>query len=85
MISVKCLGHIGTSVGAKEVRLPDEAIDAEEIVERLRTFSTEADPGFTKYNTLVMVEDGEAFVPSSVKRVVKSGQTVVLIPFSHGG
>ncbi|MGP8125159.1 MAG: hypothetical protein ACLQEQ_04720 [Nitrososphaerales archaeon] len=85
MISVKCLGHIRTSVGAKEVRLPDEAIDAEEIVARLRALSTEADPGFTKYNTLVMVEDGEAFVPAAAKRIVKSGQKVVLIPFSHGG
>ncbi|MGD0477975.1 MAG: hypothetical protein ABSB29_07405 [Nitrososphaerales archaeon] len=85
MITVRCLGHIGTSVGAKEVQLTDEALDAEEIVARLRALSTEADPGFTKYNTLVMVEDGEAFVPASVKRVVKSGQKVVLIPFSHGG
>jgi molybdopterin converting factor small subunit len=85
LITVRCLGHIGTSVGAKEVQLADEALDAEEIVARLRALSTEADPGFTKYNTLVMVEDGEAFVPASVKRVVKSGQKVVLIPFSHGG
>lgn len=85
MISVKCLGHIGTSVGAEEVTLPDEEIDAEEIVRRLRALSVEADPGFTKYNTLVMVEDGEAFVPAAAKRIVKSGQKVVLIPFSHGG
>jgi molybdopterin converting factor small subunit len=85
MIKVKCLGYIGTSVGAKEVQLTDEALDAEEIVARLRALSTEAEPGFTKYNTLVMVEDGEAFVPASVKRVVKSGQKVILIPFSHGG
>ena len=85
MITVRCLGHIGTSVGAKEVQLTDEMLDAEEIVTRLRALSTEADPGFTKYNTLVMVEDGEAFVPASGKRVVRSGQKVVLIPFSHGG
>ncbi len=85
MITVKCLGHIGTSVGMKEVQLEDEALDAEEIVGRLRALSTEANPGFTKYNTLVMVEDGEAFVPASAGRVVKSGQRVVLIPFSHGG
>lgn len=85
MIEVTCLGHIGTSVGVKTVHLADEALDAEEIVARLRALSTEADPGFTKYNTLVMVEDGEAFVPASVKRVVKGGQRVVLIPFSHGG
>ena len=85
MISVKCLGHIGSSVGAKEVELPGESIDAEEIIARVRGLSTEAEPGFTKYNTLVLVEDGEAFVPSGQGRVVKSGQKVVLIPFSHGG
>jgi len=85
LITVRCLGHIGTSVGAEEIQLADEALEAEEIVEQLRTLSRAADPGFTKYNTLVMVEDGEAFVPASTKRVVKSGQRVVLIPFSHGG
>jgi molybdopterin converting factor small subunit len=85
LITIKCLGHIATSVGAKEVQLVDETLDAEEIVARLRALSNEADPGFTKYNTLVMVEDGEAFVPASAKRVVRSGQKVVLIPFSHGG
>lgn len=85
MISVRCLGHIGTSVGSKEVELREEALDAEEIIARMRALSAEAEPGFTKYNTLVMVEDGEAFVPASSKRVVRSGQKVVLIPFSHGG
>jgi molybdopterin converting factor small subunit len=85
LISVRCLGHIGTSVGSKEVELKAEALDAEEIVARVRALSVEAEPGFTKYNTLVMVEDGEAFVPASSKRVVRSGQKVVLIPFSHGG
>jgi len=85
MITVRCLGHIATSVGAKEVQLPEESLDAEEIVARLRALSTNTEPGFTKYNTLVMVEDGEAFVPASAKRMVKSGQKVVLIPFSHGG
>jgi molybdopterin converting factor small subunit len=85
LISVRCLGHIGTSVGSKEVELIEEALDAEEIIARMRALSAEAEPGFTKYNTLVMVEDGEAFVPASSKRVVRSGQKVVLIPFSHGG
>ena len=82
---MKCLGHIGTSVGAKEVELDVEEVQAAEIVERMRAASDRDDPGFNKYNTLVMVEDGEAFVPASVDRVVKSGQSVVLIPFSHGG
>jgi molybdopterin converting factor small subunit len=82
---VKCLGHIGTSVGAREVELEAEEVQAVEIVERMRSASGKNDPGFNKYNTLVMVEDGEAFVPASVDRLVKRGQKVVLIPFSHGG
>ena len=85
MISIKCLGHIGTSVGARTVELSDNEIDAEEIIARLRTMSRETDPGFTRYNTLVMVEDGEAFVPAFAGKIVRAGQKVVLIPFSHGG
>jgi molybdopterin converting factor small subunit len=67
------------------VELEVEEVQAVEIVERMRSASGKSDPGFNKYNTLVMVEDGEAFVPASVDRTVKSGQRVVLIPFSHGG
>ncbi len=85
MISVRCLGHIGTSVGAKEVKLEGAELDAAEIIERLRSASGKSDPGFTKYNTLVMVEDGEAFVPAGVDKLVRDGQKVVLLPFSHGG
>ncbi len=85
MIRVKCLGHIGNSVGAKEVRLEDGELDAAEIVERIGKLSRLPDPGFTKFNTLVMVEDGEAFVPASVTRRIRDGEQVVLIPFSHGG
>lgn len=85
MIRVKCLGHIGTSVGTEELVLPDEGLNATELVERLRAMSKERDPGFNSYNTLAMVEDGEAFVPASADRAIRSGERVVLIPFSHGG
>ena len=85
MIRVRCVGHIGTSVGAKDVELDGEELPAAEIIERLRSASGRRDPGFTKYNTLVMVEDGEAFVPAAVEKVVSDGQKVVLLPFSHGG
>ena len=85
MICVRCLGHIGSSVGSKEVELEADELEASEIVERLRSATGMDDPGFSKYNTLVMVEDGEAFVPASVARKVRSGERVVLIPFSHGG
>ncbi len=85
MIRVRCLGHIGSSVGAKEVELHEGELDAVEIVEKLRKLSGQSDPGFTKYNTLIMIADGEAFVPASGARKVKEGEEVVLIPFSHGG
>ncbi len=85
MISVRCLGHIGTSVGEEEVELEGSELEASEIVERLREMSGREDPGFTRFNTLMMVEDGEAFVTAAASRKVRSGERVVLIPFSHGG
>ncbi len=85
MITVRCLGHIGTSVGAKELTVPGGDIEASELVDKVRAAARERDPGFTKFNTLVMVEDGEAFVAAGASRVLKDGAKVVLIPFSHGG
>jgi molybdopterin converting factor small subunit len=85
MIRVRCLGHIGTSVGASEVEIEGESVPAAELVDRVRTLAGARDPGFTKYNTLVMVEEGEAFVSAGSDRKVKGGEKVVLIPFSHGG
>ena len=85
MILVRCFGHIGTSVGSREVALEGSELDAAEIVDRVRRLSVEPDPGFNRYNTLVMVEDGEAFVPAGIHRAVREGERVALIPFSHGG
>jgi molybdopterin converting factor small subunit len=85
MISVRCLGHIATSVGARELTLEGEDMDAPEIIEKLRAMAGDRDPGFTKYNTLVVVGDGDAFVPATSDRRVHGGERVVLIPFSHGG
>jgi molybdopterin converting factor small subunit len=85
MIFVRCFGHIKTSIGSKEITLESSDLDAAELVDRVRSLSVEPDPGFNKYNTLVMVEDGEAFVPAGAKRTVRGGERVALIPFSHGG
>lgn len=85
MITVRCLGHIGSSVGSKEVTVPGGDIEASDLVERVRGLTGKSDPGFSKFNTLVMVEDGEAFVPAGESRRLKDGAKVVLIPFSHGG
>jgi len=85
MIQVRCYGHIGTSVGAGEVTLEDNEIDSADLVDRVRRMSTSPDPGFNRFNTLVMIEDGDAFVPAGVHKTVKDGDRVALIPFSHGG
>jgi len=85
MIIVRCYGHISTSVGADEVNVDASDIDAAELVDRVRGLSVERDPGFTKYNTLVMIQDGEAFVPAGAKKIVRGGERVALVPFSHGG
>ncbi len=85
MIRVRCLGHIGTAVGAGDVDLEGGDMPAAELVERVRQMATGRDPGFTKYNTIVMVDEGEAFVSAGSERKVRNGETVVLIPFSHGG
>ena len=63
-----------------------EGIQVGELIERLRALATEPERvGFSRFNTLAMVEDGEAFVAGSKERVLRTGETVVLIPFSHGG
>ncbi|MBI3859238.1 MAG: hypothetical protein HY296_03220 [Thaumarchaeota archaeon] len=85
MITIRLVGHIRTSVGRSVVELDEASVGAAELVRRVGAMSSLADPGFTVFNTLVMVEDGEAFVPTSDKKAIVSGQSVVLIPFSHGG
>ncbi len=85
MITVRCFGHIATSVRSTQVEIDEPELDAAAIVERVRSMSDGGDPGFTKYNTLVLVEDGEAFVPAGARRLVRDGERVALIPFSHGG
>jgi len=85
MIRVTCVGHIKTSIGAAEVELDGDDMEPSEIVEKLRAMVVTGTAGFDKFNTLAMIEDGEAFVPASSKRKVKDGERIVLIPFSHGG
>jgi molybdopterin converting factor small subunit len=85
LIRVKCLGHIASEVGVEELELDLPQAHAATIVDQLRTRAASANPGFSRYNTLVLVDDGEAFVPAASDKIVRDGQQVVLIPFSHGG
>jgi molybdopterin converting factor small subunit len=85
MIKVRCLGHIGSSVGKDEVAFEGDDLEVVEIVERLSRMVPAGDAGFNRFNTLAMVEKGEAFVPAASSKRVRDGETLVLIPFSHGG
>lgn len=60
-------------------------LDCGDLVDRVRLLASDPNPGFTRYNTLVLVASGEAFVPAGSGRTVKDGERVALIPFSHGG
>lgn len=82
---MRCLGHIGTSVGSKDISIDGGIVDAAELVDKVRTVTGKNDPGFSRYNTLVMVDEGEAFVPAGRSLKIQDGAHVVLIPFSHGG
>jgi molybdopterin converting factor small subunit len=85
MIRVKCMGHIASAVGAEEISLAEGGIEASDVVEKVRALTALKDPGFTKYNTLVVVEDGDAFVPAGRTMRIPEGASVALVPFSHGG
>lgn len=85
MILVRCVGHIKTSIGREEVTFDESSLSPPELVDRLRVMSKQKDPGFNVYNTLALVKDGEAFVTATSTKEFKSGDEVILIPFSHGG
>jgi molybdopterin converting factor small subunit len=86
MIRVKCLGHIRTSLGMEVIELEENGIRAAAMIEKLRVMGSR-DPhlGFTKFNTLIVVNNGEAFTAAAEDRLLGDGDEVLLIPFSHGG
>ncbi len=85
-IVVTCLGHIKTSVGKETVEVPEESLTASELLEVLRGMAG-SDPhvGFTKFNTLLVVNGESAFTAAADDRRLKDGDRVLLVPFSHGG
>lgn len=85
-ILVTCLGHIRTSVGQETVEIPNESMTAGELIEALRGMAG-SDPhvGFTKFNTLLVVNGESAFTAAADDRRLKDGDRVLLVPFSHGG
>ncbi|MGA2199014.1 MAG: hypothetical protein ABSG45_03665 [Nitrososphaerales archaeon] len=86
MIKVTCVGHIRTSVGRETVEIPGDRIRTTALIETLRAMGGK-DPnlGFTKYNTLVIVNGSSAFTGAADDRILEDGDDVLLLPFSHGG
>lgn len=87
MIHLKFLGHIKTSMGTEQMDVPRESISVEDLFGLLLSSRpAEVAHGFTKYNTLLVVNDGEVFSASAQEeRRLDDGDSVLLVPFSHGG
>jgi molybdopterin converting factor small subunit len=85
MIKVTCFGHVRTSLGRDTVEIEADKISTTALIEKIREMGR-ADPnlGFTKYNTLVIV-NGSAYSGASEDRILEDGDEVILLPFSHGG
>lgn len=87
MIHLRFLGHIRTSMGAEEMDIPGDGVTLDDLFALLLSQrSAELDHGFTKYNTLVVINDEEALSASAHKdRRIEHGDSVLFLPFSHGG
>jgi molybdopterin converting factor small subunit len=87
MIHLKFLGHIKTSMGAEEVDVSGDGMSVDDLFALLLSDKpAKLDHGFTKYNTLIVVNDGEAASAAAQKdRRLMDGDSVLLVPFSHGG
>jgi molybdopterin converting factor small subunit len=85
-IKVTCIGHIKTSVGRETVEFERAEMTASELIEALREMGA-ADPnmGFTKFNTLLVVNGASAFTAAAHDKKLQNGDDVFLLPFSHGG
>jgi molybdopterin converting factor small subunit len=87
MIHLRFLGHIKTSMGAEEMELPRESISVDDLFGVLLSKRpAELEHGFSKYNTLLVVNDEEVFSASAQQdRRLSDGDSVLFVPFSHGG
>lgn len=73
-------------MGSEEADLPLDGISVGDLFGLLAGKPAQVRHGFTKYNTLLVVNDGEAFSASAhEERRLSDGDSVVLVPFSHGG
>jgi len=87
MIHLKFLGHIKRSMGSEEIDVHREGMSVDDLFSLLlASRPAELDHGFTKYNTLVVINGEEAISAAAQKdRRLTDGDSVLLVPFSHGG
>lgn len=87
MIHLKFLGHIRTSMGSEAMEISRESVSVDELFGLLLSKRpADLDHGFSKYNTLLVVNDEEVFSASAQQeRRLSDGDSVLLVPFSHGG
>ena len=88
MIHLKFLGHIKTSMGSEEMEVPLENVSVDDLFSLLLSGrpAEGVDHGFSKYNTLLVLNDEEVFSASANQaRRLNDGDSVLLVPFSHGG
>ena len=87
MIHLKFLGHIRTSMGSEQFELPRDGISVDDLFSLLLSNKpVQLEHGFSKYNTLVVINDEEALSAAAQKdRRLRDGDSVLLVPFSHGG
>jgi len=87
MIHVKFLGHIRTSMGSEAVEVSQSSMSVGELFGLLLSSKpAQLDHGFIEYNTLLVVNDEEVFSASAqLERRLSDGDSVLLVPFSHGG
>jgi len=88
MIHVIFMGHIRASMGREEMDIPNDGMSVDELF-RLLLSQEPTDlrgHGFTEFNTLLVVNDEEAVSASSRRDMhLSDGDSVLLVPFSHGG
>lgn len=84
MITVKLLGGARKIVGKDQVSLEMQSIRVSEILETLRSMSSNSDI-LNSSNMLIVVNGTELSILGGLNAQVKDGDVVSIVPVVHGG
>lgn len=84
MITVKLLGGARKIVGKDQVSLEIQSISVSEILETLRSMSSNSDI-LNSSNMLIAVNGTELSILGGLNAQVKDGDVVSIVPVVHGG